>query len=85
MAYYRWRSPADLAKLEQDLAASRTVVVQLRRELEYEQHTVSKLQVLVHERSERIDELRGRLEQTRAQVRRLDAENDRLASIIEMT
>jgi hypothetical protein len=37
------------------------------------------LEFLLHQRSERIDELNGKLEQSREQIRRLGLENELLA------
>jgi hypothetical protein len=52
----------------------RMVVIQLRHELQTKQTALSGLELALRERSERIDALQGRLEQSRAQCRRLDAE-----------
>jgi hypothetical protein len=42
----------------------------------------SRLEYLLHQRTETIDELNGKLEQSREQVRRLDQENDQPVEII---
>jgi hypothetical protein len=52
----------------------RMVVIQLRHELQTKQTALSGLELALRERSERIDALQGRLEQSRAQCRRLDEE-----------
>jgi hypothetical protein len=41
-----------------------------------------RLEYLVHERSERVDELNAKLEQSREQVRRLDLQNQILVEMI---
>ena len=43
-----------------------------------------RLEVLMRERSKRIGELNGKLEQARAQNRRLDEENERLVEMVRL-
>jgi predicted nuclease with TOPRIM domain len=43
-----------------------------------------RLEHLVQERSERIDELNSKLEQSRAQIRKLDAECEHLADMLRI-
>jgi hypothetical protein len=52
----------------------RMVVIQLRHELQTKQTALGGLELALRERSERIDALNARLEQSRAQCRRLDEE-----------
>jgi regulator of replication initiation timing len=42
------------------------------------------LEVLMRERSQRIDELNGRIERLREQNRRLDAENEHLVEMVRL-
>ena len=62
----------------------KTVICCLRRELENKQGAVSRLETLVHERSERVDELSAKLEQSREQIRRLDQECEHLADMVRI-
>ena len=76
-------TPAELKlKLEND--GLKTTIVCLRRDIESKQGAVGRLEVLMRERMERIDELNGRLEQARAQNRRLDEENERLVEMVRL-
>ena len=68
--HYRWRSRPNIAKLKQNIDQLRTVILQLRQQLQTKQTAVSGLELALRERSERIDALQGRLEQSRAQCRR---------------
>ena len=52
----------------------RMVVIQRRHELQTNQTARGGLELALRERSERIDALNARLEQSRAQCRRLDEE-----------
>ena len=49
----------------------RTEIVRLRRDLANKEGHVGRLQVLMRERSERIEELNGKIDQLREQNRRL--------------
>ena len=60
----------------------KTVICCLRRELENKQGAVGRLELLLHERLTKIDELNSRLEQSRAQIRRLGLENEILTAMI---
>ena len=71
-----------LAPVERENAGLRTVIIQLRRELEDKDRYTGKLEYLVHERSERVDELNALLEQSRQQVQRLDLQNQILVEMI---
>ena len=59
----RWRSRP--APLEHEIDALKTVVIQLRRELENKQGYAGRLEMLLRSRTERIDQLNGQLEQVR--------------------
>jgi hypothetical protein len=59
-----------LEPVERDNATLRTTIVQLRHELRTKQTALSSLELALRERSERIDALNARLEQSRAQCRR---------------
>jgi hypothetical protein len=68
--------------LERENAALKTVIIQLRREVENKQRAVSRFRVLVRERSNRIDALRGQLEAARAANQRLDQECEHWARLV---
>jgi hypothetical protein len=59
----------------------RTEIVRLRHDLADKEGYVGRLEVLMRERSERIDELNGKIDQLREQNRRLDAENEHLVKM----
>lgn len=85
MAYlFRWKSAPALAQLEKENGALRMTIVQLRRELGNKQGALGRLRTLVHQRSTTIDDLRGRLEQSQAQVQRLDQECEHLAQLVRL-
>ena len=70
----RWRSRPDIAPLEHEIDALKTVVIQLRRDLTNKTGYATRLELVLRQRMERIDQLNGQLEQVREQNRRLDAE-----------
>ena len=59
-------------------------IIRLRYEVENKQDAVGRLEVRMRERMERIDELNSKLEQARAQNRRLDEENERLVEMVRL-
>src|SRR5215469_5324832 len=79
---FRWRSPANVAQLEQDLDRLRSELIKLRRQLTNKTGYASRLEVLLRERLARIDELNGQLEQSRLKIQRLGLENAVLAAMI---
>jgi hypothetical protein len=58
----------------------KTVIVCLRRELENKQGAVDRLEILLHERLDRIDQLQGTV---RFKNRMLGQENGHLAAMLE--
>ena len=56
--------------------------MKLRHELTTKKHYAERLEVLLRERMERIDELYATIDQLREQNKRLEAEADHLAAII---
>jgi hypothetical protein len=76
------RSTSHELQLQRELDGLRTMICRLRRELETKQGVVGRLETLVHERDERVDELSAWLEQSRQQVRRLDLQNEILIEMI---
>jgi regulator of replication initiation timing len=76
-----WKQRA-LSNLERENDRLRTTICCLRREIENKQGAVSRLELLLHERLTKIDELNAKLDQSREQVRRLGLENELLAAMI---
>ena len=62
----------------------RSEIVRLRHDLANKQGHVGRLEVLMRERSERIDELNGKIDQLREQNKRLDAENEHLLEMVRL-
>ena len=59
-----------------------TQLVRLQHELENKNGYIGKLEILLRERLTRIDELNRKLEQSRAQIRRLDEECEHWARLV---
>jgi uncharacterized protein (DUF3084 family) len=80
----RHRQPtrAELQLLLKENAGLRTEIVRLRSELTSKQQYGSRLELLLRERMERIDELTAQVDQLRHQNKQLDAEAEHLAAII---
>jgi predicted nucleic acid-binding Zn-ribbon protein len=76
-----WK-PAPLTDLEREKHQLQMALLNLRRELENKQGAVGRLELLLHERLTKIDELNGKLQQSREQVRRLGLENEILTLMI---
>ena len=83
--HYRWRTRGNIAKLEHEIDALKTVVIRLRREVETKQGANGRLKLLLRERLARIDELTGTIDRLRDQNRRLDEEADRLAEMVRLS
>jgi hypothetical protein len=76
------RSSLDAAKLQQENHVLALRLLKVNAELRLKQTYCQRLEYLLHQRSERIDQLTGKLEQSREQVRRLGLENELLAAMI---
>jgi chromosome segregation ATPase len=79
-----WK-PRRLNPIEKENNQLRSVVIQLREQLRTKQTAVSGLELALRERSERIDALQDRLEQSQAQIRKLDAECEHLVQMVRMS
>jgi hypothetical protein len=79
-----WKSRR-LDPLEKENNQLRTTIVCLRTELRQKQDFVGRLEYLLHQRTEMIDALHGRIEQLKEQNKRLDAEADRLAEMVRLS
>ena len=75
---------AQLNLIQKEIGGLRTEIVKLRHELTSRQQYAERLEVLLRERLTRIDELTGKLEQSREQIRRLDRECEHLADMIRI-
>jgi hypothetical protein len=71
---YRWRAHPSTAALERNLDELRTENIRLRDQLRAKQTALGGLELALQACHETIDQLNARLEQSRAQCRRLDAE-----------
>ena len=71
---FRWRSRPDAAKLERSIDELRSENIRLRDQLRAKQTALGGLELALQARHETIDQLNARLEQSRAQCRRLDEE-----------
>jgi len=71
-----------LNPIEKENAALKTTIVVLRHELTTKEDYAAKLELVLHQRLETIDTLRGTIDQLREQNRRLDEEADRLAEMV---
>ena len=76
---WKQRAPSNLERENDRL---RTTICCLRREIENKQGAVGRLELLLHERLTKIDELNAKLNQSREQVRRLGLENEILTAMI---
>jgi hypothetical protein len=72
---------AELHLLQKENDGVRTEIVKLRHELTNKQGYAERLEVLLRERLERIDDLNGKLEQAREQNKRLKAEAEHQAAM----
>ena len=70
----RWRSRPNAAKIERNIDELRTTVIKLRHQLTNKEGYAATLEFVLRQRAETIDQLNARLEQSRAQCRRLDEE-----------
>jgi hypothetical protein len=76
-----WK-PAALSDLEREKRALQMAVLKLRQELESKQTYTSRLEFLLRERSERIDQLTGVIDQLRTANQKLGLENDCLTALL---
>jgi hypothetical protein len=71
---YRWRAHPGAAALEHTVDQLRSENIRLRDQLRAKQTALGGLELALQARHETIDALNARLEQSRAQCRRLDEE-----------
>jgi chromosome segregation ATPase len=82
---FRWKTRRDIAPLEQTIDQLRMDNIQLRHDLGNKQRHVGQLKTLLHQRTERIDELANVIATLRDQNQRLDQECDHLAEMIRQS
>lgn len=73
---------AEVQHLLKEIDGLRTEIVRLRHELTNKTQYAERLEVLLRERMERIDELTAKLEQAREQNRKLEAEAEHLCQML---
>ena len=78
----RRSAAAEFKLLQKENDGLRTEIVKLRHELTNKQDYAERLEILLRERMERIDDLNGKLEQAREHNKRLKAEAEHLAAIV---
>ena len=77
----RRSAAAEFKLLQKENDGLRTEIVKLRHELTNKQGYAERLEVLLRERMERIDELTATIDQLRERNKRLEAEAEHLAKI----
>jgi exoribonuclease R len=65
--------------------ALKTQLVILRTDMQTREGQIRKLELVVRERNQRIDQQAATIDQLREQNKRLDAENDRLAEMVKLS
>jgi hypothetical protein len=79
------RSPRlDAVKLQREVEALAIKLLKANAELRMKTIYASRLEVLVQERCERVDELSAKLEQSRAHIKKLDQECEHLADMVRI-
>jgi hypothetical protein len=78
-----WKSKPVTA-LQRQLDATQLKLLRANAELELKTVYAERLEILLRERNEVIDLLRDKLEQSRQQIRRLDAEAERYAEMVRL-
>jgi hypothetical protein len=82
---YRWRTRPDVGQLEHLVDQLRMDIIQLRRDLTNKAGYAAKLELVLRQRTQTIDRLNDKLEQVRAQNRRLDAECEQLVELVRLS
>ena len=76
------RCSAHELELQREVTTLQLKLLKVNRALALKTVYAQRLEFLVQQRSQRIDELNGKLEQSRQQVRRLDLQNEILIEMI---
>jgi chromosome segregation ATPase len=80
---YHWRTHPGVEQLEQTVEQLRMDNIRLRHELQAKQTQLGGLKLALQQRHETIDALNSKLEQARAQCRRLDEEAESYAAMVQ--
>jgi hypothetical protein len=76
--------PKALTNLERENDRLRTQICCLKRELENKQGAVGRLELLLQERLDRIDQLTAQVDQLRHQNKRLESEAEHYADMVRI-
>jgi hypothetical protein len=76
------RSTTHELELQREVTTLQLKLLRVNSALAIKTRYAQRLEFLLHERSERIDELHGQLDQLRVQVQRLGLENECLVAMI---
>jgi len=79
---FRWKSRPDIAQLEQAIDQLRTELIRMRRQLSGKAGYAAKLELVLHQRTEQIDQLHHRIDTLRAANRKLEAEAEHYAALL---
>jgi hypothetical protein len=82
---YHWRSHPTVSQLEQTIDRQRMDIIQLRRKLTNREDYAAKLELALRQRTQTIDDQRGRIEALQERNRALSAEADHLAELFRMS
>jgi hypothetical protein len=74
-----------VSDLQRQLNATRLKLLRANDELRTKQIYCERLEHLLHQRTEMVDALHGRIDQLREQNRKLDAEAERLAEMVRLS
>jgi len=80
--HWTHRPKAAVVKLRRENHELAIRLLRVREQLQTSERQRIGLEVVLHERLERIDELNAKLVQSRQQIKRLDEENERLAEMV---
>jgi hypothetical protein len=79
-----WK-PRPTTELQRQLDAAQLKLLRANAELEHKTQIVNRLETLVAERNETVDQLHQRIDQLRAANARLDAEAERLCEMVKLS
>jgi hypothetical protein len=79
---YRWRSHPSVAQLEHEIDTLRSELVRLRHDLTSKVGYAAKLELVLHQRMERIDQLQAAIDLLRQRNQHLDLENHCLTALL---
>jgi hypothetical protein len=82
MPWNRRRAHLDEFQLQRTNGALSTTVLELRRELTTKQQYASRLEFLLHQRNERIDQLTAQVDQLRQHSRHADEDAEHMAMFV---